>query len=361
MSRSLKRTMTRSLLAVALLTAVFAAGGLLWPKAPPIVKVQSSFEPSLSQPIDQTNSDIVASLQAQLDDQRSALAILRAEFDTLVEAMTDMSQDARQTGGNQLSSLTDNFAISLQSRLMNPFGPNAAKQLVEAGISPELADDLMAAIDGVARDRLELRYEAARDGWLNSDRYRRALGELPDVRQTIEQRFGEDTYDLYLNASGRPNRLMVRDVFVDSSADQLSLQPGDAVIRLDGKRIYSMGDVTTIMESGTQGEIVAITILREGEAFDTYVPRGPLGIRGQGTRSIDRSRQRRLVDLKIEDTHFAISVMIREAGSDRCSVRIKTSVNGVQKVNNRAIDQFWVLIQRQVLMTAPLALQSSQN
>ena len=79
-----------------------------------------------------------------------------------------------------------------------------------------------------------------------------------------------------------------------------------------------------------------------------------------GTRSIDRSRQRRLLDSKIEDTHFAVSVMIREAGSDRCSVRIKTSVNGVQKVNNRAIDQFWVLMQRQVLMKAPLALGSGQ-
>ncbi len=79
-----------------------------------------------------------------------------------------------------------------------------------------------------------------------------------------------------------------------------------------------------------------------------------------GTRSIDRSRQRRLLDPKIEDTHFAVSVMIREAGSDRCSVRIKTSVNGVQKVNKRAIDQIWVLMQRQVLMKAPLALGSGQ-
>ncbi len=52
--------------------------------------------------------------------------------------------------------------------------------------------------------------------------------------------------------------------------------------------------------------------------------------------------------------------MIREAGSDRCSVRIKTSVNGVQKVNKRAIDQIWVLMQRQVLMKAPLALGSGQ-
>ncbi len=79
-----------------------------------------------------------------------------------------------------------------------------------------------------------------------------------------------------------------------------------------------------------------------------------------GTRSIDRSFQRRMMDSKIEDTHFAVSVMIRETGSDRCSVRIKTSVNGMQKVNKRVIDQIWVLMHRQVLMKAPLALESSQ-
>ena len=83
-----------------------------------MLEAQTSFEPSSSQSIDQTNSDTVASLQAQLDDQRSALAILRAEFDTLVEAVADMSQDVQQTEDNQLSSLMDNFAISLQSGLM---------------------------------------------------------------------------------------------------------------------------------------------------------------------------------------------------------------------------------------------------
>lgn len=52
--------------------------------------------------------------------------------------------------------------------------------------------------------------------------------------------------------------------------------------------------------------------------------------------------------------------MIREARSDRCSVRVKTFVNGVQKVNKRVIDQIWELMQRQVLLKAPLALGSGQ-
>lgn len=75
-----------------------------------------------------------------------------------------------------------------------------------------------------------------------------------------------------------------------------------------------------------------------------------------GTKSTDRSRQRRwLADQTIEDTDYAVSILVREDTGDRCSVRVKTSVNGQPRVDKRAIDQIWVLMQRQVLMTAPLA------
>ncbi len=79
-----------------------------------------------------------------------------------------------------------------------------------------------------------------------------------------------------------------------------------------------------------------------------------------GTKSIDRSRQRRWGNPQAEDTDFAISIMIRETSPRRSSVRVKTSINGQSRVNKKAIDQVWVLMQRQVLMTAPLAAQTGQ-
>ncbi len=80
-----------------------------------------------------------------------------------------------------------------------------------------------------------------------------------------------------------------------------------------------------------------------------------------GTKSTDRSRQRRIFKSdKIEDTHFAISVLVREMDPDRCTVRVKTSVNGAPRVDKKAIDEVWVLMQRQVLMTAPLIAAGSE-
>jgi hypothetical protein len=76
-----------------------------------------------------------------------------------------------------------------------------------------------------------------------------------------------------------------------------------------------------------------------------------------GTRAKDRSSERFWVDSNIRDTQFAISIQMRETSASRTSVRIKTSINGESKVDKAAIDQIWVLMQRQVLMREPLAAQ----
>ena len=80
-----------------------------------------------------------------------------------------------------------------------------------------------------------------------------------------------------------------------------------------------------------------------------------------GTKSTDRSRQRRIFQNdNIEDTHFAISILVRKMDPDRCTVRVKTAVNGAPRVDKSAIDEVWILMQRQVLMTAPLVAVGSQ-
>lgn len=53
-------------------------------------------------------------------------------------------------------------------------------------------------------------------------------------------------------------------------------------------------------------------------------------------------------------TEYTISVMLRPIDEDSTAVRIKTSVDGEPVINRGAIDQFWLLMQRQVLMHEPL-------
>lgn len=75
-----------------------------------------------------------------------------------------------------------------------------------------------------------------------------------------------------------------------------------------------------------------------------------------GKKSRSQAAARLLISYAIEDTHFSVSIQVREVSPERCTTRIKTAVNGEPRVKKEAIDEIWVLMQRQVLMKAPPSL-----
>ena len=74
-----------------------------------------------------------------------------------------------------------------------------------------------------------------------------------------------------------------------------------------------------------------------------------------GSKAKDRTADRLWWGEGVHDTQYTLSIQMRPDGKNHTTVRIKTSVNGESVVNKQAIDQVWLLIQRQVLMTAPTA------
>lgn len=73
-----------------------------------------------------------------------------------------------------------------------------------------------------------------------------------------------------------------------------------------------------------------------------------------GTKAKDRSADRFWVSPSIQDIQYAASIYVKEIEPRRSSVRIKTSKNGESRVNKEAIDEIWILMQRQVLMKEPI-------
>ena len=60
------------------------------------------------------------------------------------------------------------------------------------------------------------------------------------------------------------------------------LRPGDEIIGYDGKRIFSMIDLTDQTIQGEPGETILVDVIREGFLMQVAVSRGPLGITGGG-------------------------------------------------------------------------------
>ena len=71
-----------------------------------------------------------------------------------------------------------------------------------------------------------------------------------------------------------------------------------------------------------------------------------------GVQGKDRTMARVFVNEMINDTVLRVSVLLRKRTSRSTSVRLSTSKNAEPYIDEEAIDQFWRLMERQVLMTA---------
>lgn len=73
-----------------------------------------------------------------------------------------------------------------------------------------------------------------------------------------------------------------------------------------------------------------------------------------GTKRHDRKRDEMFVKKSNRWVDYTLSVQVRRLEPKVSAVRVKTAINGEPRVDLAAIDEFWVLMQRQVLMHEPL-------
>jgi C-terminal processing protease CtpA/Prc len=106
-----------------------------------------------------------------------------------------------------------------------------------------------------------------------------------DVRELLEQQFGEYVYDSYLYATAQRNRVKLISVAEGSAAQQGGVLAGDLIYSLDGKRVFGPGDIEALQSLHQSAEeLVEFRVDREGASLSVYVPRGNLGVRFASVR-----------------------------------------------------------------------------
>jgi hypothetical protein len=80
-----------------------------------------------------------------------------------------------------------------------------------------------------------------------------------------------------------------------------------------------------------------------------------------GYQRDDRSSERFWISYAIQDTEFRISILLRERTPNLIAVRLSTSVNGEPYIKEKAIDEFWRLMNRQVLLQEPPPLPQDDS
>lgn len=193
-----------------------------------------------------------------------------------------------------LQSRLSNVERTLAERLLaeasdRPEPPQTADDrrdlLVAAGVRADLADEIVWRESRIELDRLNLRDQASREGWMGSDRYREAINALSEESGSLREEIGDSAWDRYLHLTGEDNRVSVSSVIPGSAAEAAGLQPGDLIESYAGGQPFDFNDLRQATTEGEKGELVPVRVRRGDRLIDAWVPRGPLGVRLGMTRA----------------------------------------------------------------------------
>ncbi|MGB5716123.1 MAG: PDZ domain-containing protein [Gammaproteobacteria bacterium] len=163
----------------------------------------------------------------------------------------------------------------------------SVEALIETGIPAEQAALIQARLDEFDLNQLYIKDRASREGWLNTARYRNEQRQAQNAYQELRSEIGDDAYDRMLYALGQANRVVVRDIMQNSSAEQYGLQANDRVYEYDGQRVFTGQELNELVtQGGDAGALVLVRVQRDEQQLDVYLPRGPIGIRLASSREL---------------------------------------------------------------------------
>jgi C-terminal processing protease CtpA/Prc len=234
--------------------------------------------------VDAGNTDVTALVQriAVLEQRITADSNQRRAMvvpDTGVELINE-SDSAQVAQAAPIFDRGQRFEQRVQQRQQQ-----IENQLRDAGWTDAEIDSLENLRVTAAIEMEQQQYEAMR----------KALEENPDMmtprrmdpRSAMRNALGDNKYEQYLEATGRPAAVTVSNVLSGSAGDAAGLQPGDEIRRYGSERVFHEGDLIIAILQGEPGESVTIEVERDGTVFHMTVPRGPLGTsRGMGGRYI---------------------------------------------------------------------------
>lgn len=157
--------------------------------------------------------------------------------------------------------------------------------LVAAGVDAALAEEILWQEDQRTLDRLALRDQATREGWVGTARFREAMREIGADAASLREQIGDAAYDRYLYRTGVDNRVQVTAVIPGSAAEAAGLQPGDLIESYAEAPLFGFRELRARTTEGEPGELVPVRVRRGGALVEAWIPRGPMGITLETSRA----------------------------------------------------------------------------
>lgn len=230
----------------------------------------------------------LTALRERVAEESSERALLALETQQLRAALERALANAATTGVDEPSAAPARTATTAEAAraahaaagvgTTPTFDP---EPLLAAGFRPDDVERFRARLDEIELSRLYLRDQAAREGWLETPRFREESLALGREFLGLRDEFDESLYDWVLFSTGHPNRVAVTEVLSGSAAQSAGLQPGDVIVRYDDRLVLSPTELRDATTAGREGELVSVEVQRAEDPapLRLFLPRGPLGVR----------------------------------------------------------------------------------
>lgn len=240
---------------------------------------------SLSQSLSSSAAidDRLIALEAAVEEERQARQYLEDELLVLYAEIEQLqsggSADNRDLGQSDASAVRQ---TPVSTEAAQASGSRGARDgnleterraaLIQAGMSPARADQVLRRESEVRFESMQALYEARSSGE-DVDRFSMSTNPGALLREEI----GDSDYEKYLLANNRPISVGVANVMAASPAERAGLQAGDEIVGYDGERVFSTTELMQRTMAGGDGDVV-VDVIRDGTSMQVVLPRGPIGV-----------------------------------------------------------------------------------
>lgn len=239
----------------------------------------------LQQSVSQQQQTILALTRdiASLKDELTKIADEQSQFDPNADsAGSPISAVDGTPAGSALGAVSNRGGNIFEQSRESALPPREA--LVRSGVDAVIADEITQRLDARALADLQIRDQAAREGWLESEDFRERRDALLPEPVSVREELGIDTWDRYLYNVGRTNRVVVSSIMAGSAAQLAGFMAGDIIYAYAGSRVFTMQELQQATRAGEAGAPTEVQVLRSGGTIILDVPRGPLGVSMTATR-----------------------------------------------------------------------------
>ena len=224
-------------------------------------------------------------LERVVAEERAAREVLEEQLLMIFEQIDEPRPETAPPRDAEAVAATTTSAALVENRgrqrdrvaMMRRFHERRVAGLVESGYSPEEAERLIQIESETQFEVMQEVYEAQRNG----ESVNFFSGAL-NTQSRLREKLGDAEYERFLVAQGERTNVQVTSVLDGSPGSDAGLRPGDEIVSYNGRRTFSMTELRELTMGGEPGEDIVVEIDRDGVRMQLSIPRGPIGMNGNG-------------------------------------------------------------------------------